>query len=76
VSSNPTIAQDCAERILALYDAALPYVFRYLLARCGRAVPAEEITSETMLAAIDALKRDVGLASGAAVLGLRLAIPD
>ena len=52
-----------AERFLALYHASLPYVYGYLLARCGRAVLAEELTSETMLAAVDALKRDAGPAS-------------
>jgi RNA polymerase sigma-70 factor (ECF subfamily) len=57
VSSNPLAAEDGAERFLALYDASLPYVYGYLLARCGRAVLAEELTSETMLAAVDALKR-------------------
>jgi len=41
-----------------VYEAALPYVYGYLLARCGRAVLAEELTSETILAAVDALKRD------------------
>jgi len=46
------------ERFLAVYDAALPYVYGYLLARCGRAVLAEELTSETMLSAVDALKRE------------------
>ncbi len=49
---------EAAERFLALYDVALPYVYGYLLARCGRPVLAEELTSETMLAAVDALKRD------------------
>jgi RNA polymerase sigma-70 factor (ECF subfamily) len=63
VSSNPATTDDGAERLLALYDAALPYVYGYLLARCGRAVLAEELTSETMLAAVDALKRDAGPAS-------------
>jgi RNA polymerase sigma-70 factor, ECF subfamily len=59
VSGQPFRAEDDAgERFLALYDAALPYVYGYLLARCGRAVLAEELTSETMLAAVDALKRD------------------
>jgi RNA polymerase sigma-70 factor (ECF subfamily) len=58
VSSNPTAADDGVERFLAVYDAALPYVYGYLLARCGRAVLAEELTSETMLAAVDALNRD------------------
>ena len=58
MSSNPTAADDGAERFLALYDAALPYVYGYLLARCGRAVLAEELTSETMLSAVDALQRE------------------
>ena len=43
---------------MALYDAALPYVYGYLLARCGRGVLAEELTSETILSAVDALKRE------------------
>jgi RNA polymerase sigma-70 factor (ECF subfamily) len=60
VSSKPAAADDVVERFLALYDAALPYVYGYLLARCGRAVLAEELTSETMLSAVDALKRDAG----------------
>ena len=60
MSSHPATAQDSAEQFLALYDTALPYVYGYLLARCGRAVLAEELTSETMLAAVDALKRDAG----------------
>jgi RNA polymerase sigma-70 factor, ECF subfamily len=58
VSSQSVSADDLAERFLSLYDAALPYVYGYLLARCGRPVLAEELTSETMLAAVDALKRD------------------
>lgn len=57
MSSSPQTAEDGAARFLALYDAALPYVYGYLLARCGRPVLAEELTSETMLAAVDALKR-------------------
>ena len=58
MSGNPAqSAEDASERFLALYDAALPYVYGYLLARCGRAVLAEELTSETMLAAVDTLKR-------------------
>jgi RNA polymerase sigma-70 factor (ECF subfamily) len=58
VSGEPAPAEDVAERFLALYDAALPYVYGYLLARCGRAVLAEELTSDTMLAAVDAVNRD------------------
>ena len=60
MSSDPATRHDGAERFLALYDTALPYVYGYLLARCGRAVLAEELTSETILAALDALKRDAG----------------
>ena len=59
MSGKPAeVADDVVERFLALYDASLPYVYGYLLARCGRAVLAEELTSETMLAAVDALKHD------------------
>ena len=62
---------EAAERFLALYDAALPYVYGYLLARCGRAVLAEELTSETMLAAVDTLKREPpGSLSTAWLLGI------
>jgi RNA polymerase sigma-70 factor, ECF subfamily len=64
VSGNAArTADDAVERFLALYDAALPYVYGYLLARCGRAVLAEELTSETMLAAVDSLKRGAQPAS-------------
>ena len=41
-----------------MYDRALPYVYGYLLARCGRAVLAEELTADTMLAAVDSVQRD------------------
>jgi RNA polymerase sigma-70 factor (ECF subfamily) len=44
---------------MAVYDAALPYVFGYLLPRCGgqRAL-AEDLTAETWLAAVDAVRRN------------------
>lgn len=58
MSGEPAEAEGVAQRFLAVYDAALPYVYGYLLARCGRAVLAEELTSETMLSALDALKRE------------------
>jgi RNA polymerase sigma-70 factor (ECF subfamily) len=59
VSGQPARTEgEAAERFVALYDTALPYVYGYLLARCGRAVLAEELTSETMLAAVDALMRE------------------
>jgi RNA polymerase sigma-70 factor (ECF subfamily) len=58
VSGQPASAEDFSAQFLALYDTALPYVYGYLLARCGRAVLAEELTSDTMLAAVDAVNRD------------------
>jgi RNA polymerase sigma-70 factor (ECF subfamily) len=43
--------------LLRLYDPALPQVYGYLLRRCGRRELAEELTSETFLAAADAVRR-------------------
>jgi RNA polymerase sigma-70 factor, ECF subfamily len=57
VSGQPASGEGIEERFLALYDSALPYVYGYLLARCGRAVLAEELTADTMLAAVDAVTR-------------------
>lgn len=44
--------------LLALYDRALPVVYGYLVSRCGTASLAEDLTSETFLAAVDAVRRD------------------
>lgn len=44
--------------LLGLYDAALPQVYGYLLARCGSRATAEDLTSETFLAAVAALDKD------------------
>jgi RNA polymerase sigma-70 factor (ECF subfamily) len=43
--------------LLEIYDPALPQVYGYLLRRCGRKEVAEELTSETFLAAADAARR-------------------
>ncbi|UOY00098.1 RNA polymerase sigma factor [Blastococcus sp. PRF04-17] len=40
--------------LLSLYDRALPEVYGYLLARCGRRALAEDLTAETFLAAVAA----------------------
>ena len=40
--------------LLALYDVALPQVYGYLLARCGDRALAEDLTSETFVAAVSA----------------------
>ena len=42
--------------LLALYDRALPEVFGYLLPRCGSTSVAEDLTSETFVAAVTAVK--------------------
>src|SRR5438270_16067 len=41
-------------QLLALYDQALPEVYGYLYHRCGDMVVAEDLTSETFLAAVRA----------------------
>lgn len=43
--------------LVALYDSALPEVYGYLASRCGSASVAEDLTSETFLAAVDAVRR-------------------
>lgn len=43
--------------LLALYPVALPQVYGYLIARCGKQSVAEDLTSETLLAAVDAIRR-------------------
>lgn len=47
-----------AVQVLDLYDRALPQVYGYLVRRCGSAALAEDLTSETFLAAVDACRRD------------------
>lgn len=50
-------AGDGASALLALYDAALPQVYGYLLRRCGSREAAEDLTSETFLGAAEAVRR-------------------
>jgi len=45
------------EVLLALYERALPVVYGYLVDRCGDRSTAEDLTSETFLAALGALRR-------------------
>lgn len=40
--------------LLALYDRALPEVYGYLVSRCGDRALAEDLTSDTFLAAVTA----------------------
>lgn len=51
------VARVDEQQLLALYDASLPEVYGYLLARCGRVALAEDLTAEVFLAAVDAVRR-------------------
>ncbi|MGI8880181.1 MAG: RNA polymerase sigma factor [Jatrophihabitans sp.] len=42
--------------LIALYDDAVRYVYGYLFSRCGAVSLAEDLTSETFLAAADAVR--------------------
>ncbi len=46
------------EALLAVYDESSSHVYGYLLSRCGIAGLAEDLTAETFLAAVDAIRRD------------------
>jgi RNA polymerase sigma-70 factor (ECF subfamily) len=43
--------------VLGIYRMALPRVYGYLLPRCGSAALAEDLTSETFLAAVNASRQ-------------------
>jgi RNA polymerase sigma-70 factor (ECF subfamily) len=45
-----------AEPVAAIYRRALPQVYGYLLPRCGAAAVAEDLTAETFLAAVAAVR--------------------
>lgn len=49
--------QDARRRLVELYDDAVGEVYGYLVRRCPDRVTAEELTSETFLAAADAVVR-------------------
>lgn len=67
--SDPAAA-DAGAGLLALYDRGLPDVFGYLLARCGQRSVAEELTSETFMAAVDAVRRGAGTVSMPWLIGV------
>jgi len=58
VHASGKVRPDPGAALLALYDAALPQVYGYLLARCGRRALAEDLTAETFLAAVAACRRE------------------
>jgi hypothetical protein len=55
-SAHPEPA-DAPHRLLELYDGALPVVYGYFVRRCADRGTAEDLTSETFLAAMDAARR-------------------
>jgi RNA polymerase sigma-70 factor (ECF subfamily) len=57
VSAQPARQHDAAHALLALYDDALPAVYGYFVRRCGDRGTAEDLTSETFLAAMDAARK-------------------
>ncbi len=50
--------RDSRAVLLALYDRAVGEVYRYLRARCQSDTVAEDLTSETFLAAVSAVERN------------------
>lgn len=56
VSAEPD-GTDAPRQLLAAYDEALPVVYGYFVRRCGDRGTAEDLTSETFLAAMDAARR-------------------
>ncbi len=48
---------DAPRALLNLYDEALPAVYGYFVRRCGDRGTAEDLTSETFLAAMDAARK-------------------
>lgn len=59
---SAAIGTDGSQDLLRLYDDALPQVYGYLLSRCGAVPLAEDLTAETFLAAVDAVRRPAPVA--------------
>lgn len=55
--TSPAASGDIRARLVELYDTALGEVYGYLVPRCGSPTVAEDLTSETFLAAADAVQR-------------------
>ncbi len=57
VSPGASFSVDQTDALLALYDTALPQIYGYLARRCPSVAVAEDLTSETFLAAVDTVQR-------------------
>lgn len=58
VSEQTSATGDPGTALLDVYDEALPQVYGYLLSRCRQPALAQELTAETFLAAVDAVRSD------------------
>jgi len=58
VSEQSAAGENLVPDFLAFYDDALSQVYGYISARCERRSIAEDLTSETFLAAVDAVRRE------------------
>jgi RNA polymerase sigma-70 factor (ECF subfamily) len=58
VNEERLAADDPGAVLLGVFDVSLPRVYGYVLSRCGQRALAEDLTSETFLAAVDAVRRD------------------
>ncbi len=57
MSAEADHQSDARRALLELYDEALPVVYGYFVRRCGDRGTAEDLTSETFLAAMDAARK-------------------
>jgi RNA polymerase sigma-70 factor (ECF subfamily) len=55
--THPQVQPDPAIGLLEQYDDALPHVYGYLLARCGDTELAQDLTAESFLAAVQAVRK-------------------
>ncbi len=58
MKEQPVAEHASGAALLAIYDEALSHVYGYLLSRCGAVAVAEDLTAETFLAAVDAVRGD------------------
>jgi len=56
MSGQPGPEPTGAEALLTAYDDGLAHVYGYLLSRCGQRWLAEDLTAETFVAALDAVR--------------------
>ena len=60
MSGIPDLTDDPVTALLECYDEALPAVYGYVVRRCADRGVAQDVTSETFLAAMDAARRGNG----------------